>query len=154
MTGWTCGTCGDGDMDALQIVDDGDFVIGRYRLSKHLGLELADRPEFGGEAHGDLSVLSAMVPKRQRQVYARELSLVEAVSLPSGRVPLYICFCGDLACGALSVSISRSGDHIHWTDFGSESNWEKGFSQTDHMKRTGPFTFDRSAYLNAISSYR
>lgn len=101
-----------------------------------------------------MSVLSDMVPKRQRRIYARELSLIETASLPSGRVPLFICFCGDLACGALTVAISGTGDQVHWTDFGSESDWEKGFSQSEEQKRTGPFTFDRTAYLKAISGYR
>ncbi len=141
-------------MDVLRIEGDGEFVVGRYRLSKHLGLDLATGPEFGGEPHGEMSVLSDMVPPKQRRVYARELSLREAVSFSSGRVPLFVCFCGDLGCGALTVSVSASGDLVHWSDFGTESDWESGFHQSDHMKRTGPFTFDRSGYLGVLSGYR
>lgn len=141
-------------MDIFQIGDDRDFVLGRYRLSKHLSLDIATKPEFGGEPRGEMSVLDDMVEKKQRRSYARILSLLETSSFPSGRVPLFICFCGDLDCGALTVDISSTADTVRWSAFGSESTWEEGFYQSDHMKRTGPFTFERTAYLNALSTYR
>ncbi len=141
-------------MDVLRIGEDGDFLVGKYRLSKHLDFDLAVRPDLGGEPHGQISVLGDMVPLRQRRSYARELSLMETSSFKSGRVPLFICYCGDLGCGALTVAVSASGEQIHWNDLGTESNWEKGFHQSDYMKRTGPFSFLRSDYLRALASYR
>lgn len=141
-------------MDIFQIGDDRDFVIGRYRLSKHLGVDIASDSALGGEHHGQMSVLNDVVAPKQRRHYARELSLLETNLFPSGRVPLFICFCGDLDCGALTVDISSTSDTVRWSTFGSESTWEEGLYQSDHMKRTGPFTFDRNAYLNALSTYR
>lgn len=141
-------------MDIFQIGDDRDFVIGRYRLSKHLGLDMAGNPAFGDDPHGQMSVLDDMVPQKRRRQYARELSLLETNLFASGRVALFICFCGDLDCGALTVDISGTSDTVRWSAFGSESTWEDGLYQSDHMKRTGPFTFERNAYLNALSTYR
>ncbi len=141
-------------MDIFQIGDDRDFVLGRYRLSKHLDIDVATNPAFGGAPHGQMSVLDDMVETKQRRSYARMLSLLETSPFPSGRVPLFICFCGDLDCGALTVDISSTADTVRWSDFGSGSTWEEGLYQSDHMKRTGPFTFERSAYLDALSTYR
>ena len=141
-------------MDVLSVIDNGDFLIGSYRLSKHFDLRLAIRPELGGEPHGNTSVLSDMVPPKKRRAYARALSLIESSEFQSGRVALFTCYCGDLGCGAVTVSISESGDKVHWSEFGMESNWEGGFSQSDYMKGTGPFVFERSAYLLALSGYR
>ena len=141
-------------MDVLSIIDDGEFLVGSYRLARHFDLPLAKPPALGGEPHGFVSVLSDGVPPRRRKTFARALSLLEPSEFESGRVPLYTCYCGDLGCGAVTVAVSESGDRVHWSDFGMESNWEAGFSPSDYMKRTGPFEFDRSDYLLALASYR
>lgn len=141
-------------MDVLQIGDDRDFVIGRHRISKHLRLDMAIRPEFGGVPQGVMSVLDDMVPHKQRRRYARELCLLETSSFPSGRVALFICFCGDPDCGALTVAITRNADTVHWSEFGSGSNDAEGSHHSDYMNRMGPFTFEHSAYLKTLSAFR
>ena len=141
-------------MDVLSVIEDGDFRVGSIQLSKHFDLDSAVRPELGGEPHGHTSVLSDMVPATKRRSFAKALSLLESSEFESGRVALFTCCCGDLGCGAVTVSITKSGDRVHWSDFGMESNWEKGLFQSDYMQRTGPFTFEYSAYLLELSGYR
>lgn len=140
--------------DVLQISHDGDFLIGSYALSKHFDITLTTSPELGGKPEGSLSVLSTMVPRKQRKLYAKELSLTGEGLLKSGRAPLFTCFCGDLDCGVVTVAVTAKDDTVVWADFGMEDGMGRGFSQSDYMERTGPFVFVRSAYLKTLSGYR
>jgi hypothetical protein len=43
---------------------------------------------------------------------------------PPDRVAIYVCpECGDLGCGAMTVSVSRDAEVITWSDFRWEVNW-------------------------------
>ncbi len=86
--------------------------------------------------------------------YAKQLLLKVPSELKSGRVPLYVCSCcADLGCGATTVLVEDLGDQIKWSQFGRESNWEDDLFQSEYMKRTGPFYFDKTEYESAISPY-
>ncbi|GAB1266719.1 hypothetical protein [Aurantivibrio infirmus] len=113
-----------------------DFKIGKIELAKHLGIE-----NQVGSLDADPS-------------YARQLLLLEPSTLGKGRAPLFVCsYCGDLGCGATTVLVSDLGNTIQWSDFGYENNWEEGISQTDYMKRTGPFVFNKIDYVSTIKPY-
>lgn len=87
-------------------------------------------------------------------VFAKQLLLKEDSELESKRVPLYVCnCCGDLGCGALTVSVEKNDDHFIWSDFGYENSYEGGFSQNNFMKRTGPFKFLFDNYVSVIRPY-
>jgi len=62
------------------------------------------------------------------------------------RTSLYICpECGDLGCGAVTVSVEH-GDHvIIWKDFGVQNNYDDAV-HTEGFENIGPFTFDGRRY--------
>lgn len=122
------------DVLDLRIVEGPDFAIGRIVLGKHLGLK---------------DMVCAIGKSR---AYARQLRLDETSEFPSGRVPLFICPCGDLECGALTVALTATERHVTWSDFGREAPGTT-INQDEILKRLGPFTFDRDAYRYALSAY-
>ncbi len=114
-----------------------DFKIGSIRLAVHLNID------------HDIGVLDSG--------YAKQLLMKEPSSFLDGRVPLYICACcGDLGCGATTVLIEEFGDFFQWSEFGKESVWTESTGkiwQSEYMKRTGPFYFDKVDYKNAITPF-
>lgn len=113
-----------------------DFKIGKLNLAVHLDV---------GKSIGVLSV-----DKR----YAKQLLLKEASELESGRIPLYVCeCCADLGCGAITVLIEQKDGCITWSDFRSEGYAIDEAFQSEYMKRTGPFYFDKEEYFSAILPY-
>ncbi len=113
-----------------------DFKIGNIKLAKHLGIK---------EEHGVLAV---------HRSFANQLLLKEPSELKSKRVPLYVCnCCSDLGCGALTVKVEKTDGGFVWSDFGYENNYEGGFSQSEFMKRTGPFRFNLENYVSLVQPY-
>lgn len=55
--------------------------------------------------------------------------------------------CSDLACGAITVLVSRDEDSVKWSDFAHEN----GFEPETPMTGIGPVAFDWAAYLAAFS---
>ena len=74
--------------------------------------------------------------------------------MPHGRTSLYICpECGDLGCGAITLSVARGPGVIIWKDFGIENNsWD--MVQTEGFENIGPFTFDGSRYHEIFARLR
>lgn len=65
--------------------------------------------------------------------------------LANGRGVLYVCgACGDLACGAVTVTVERTGRTVVWRDFG----WDDGSDDAEEKIRFvgGPFVFEREQY--------
>jgi hypothetical protein len=113
-----------------------DFKIGSIKLASHLGVE------------GELSSIDV------DPSYARQLLLIENSELGSGRVPLYVCgCCADLGCGATTVLVEDLGVEIRWSQFGQEIYAAGSLYQSDYMKRTGPFHFNKTEYYSAINPY-
>jgi hypothetical protein len=97
-----------------------DFKIGKIILSKHFGLE-------------EIGVLSV-----DRKNYGKQLLLKKPSEFKSRRVPLYVCPCFDLGCGALTVAVSETEEAFIWRDFGREGAgcWEDApLFQTEYMVR-------------------
>lgn len=68
----------------------------------------------------------------------------------SGRVVLYVCDqCGDLACGAVTVLVTRYPDGFGWSDF-----WK---GHVDAVPPAEPdaryFYFEKDAYLAEVLRY-
>jgi len=130
--------CGISFMDELRIVDQHHFAVGRRQLHKHFALD-----------EWNVSVLT-----RPRSPYVRQLCLKCLSDFASGRVPLYLCRCGDLECGALTASVTEADGTITWSDFGWEGpSAGEAISQNQYMSRTGPFVFEKQAYLYTLSSF-
>jgi hypothetical protein len=63
------------------------------------------------------------------------------------RVALFICpECGDLACGAITVRVSRNDLGVQWSDFA----YENGYNAESKLDNIGPFEFEWGAYLTEI----
>ncbi|MCA9610304.1 MAG: hypothetical protein KC619_32135 [Myxococcales bacterium] len=138
-------------MDELRVVGMGeDFAVGRYVLSKHLGIRLVERHGATHSLNNTwVSVLSGPGP------YARQLSLKLPSDFSSGRVPLFICPCGDTMCGALTVAIEATpASTVIWADFGWERPDARAVSRHDFHRRTGPFEFDAEQYRGVLAPYR
>lgn len=113
-----------------------DFQIDKYVLSRHFAVR---------NYVGALAVNAC---------FARQLMLREKSEFASGRVPIFVCKqCGDIGCGAITVEIEETEQGIIWREFGVESPTEEGLIQSDYMKRTGPFLFDKVEYLSVLSAY-
>jgi len=67
--------------------------------------------------------------------------------LPNGRVALYTCPCGDYGCGVVSALIEQDGEHIVWSDFRYENNYD---DDVIPLERLGPFRFKKSAYRDTV----
>jgi hypothetical protein len=74
--------------------------------------------------------------------------LTSGVPVSGGhRVALFVCpECGDLACGAITVLVSRNELVVRWSDFAYDNGYE---ARTD-LTQVGPFEFEWAAYLTVI----
>jgi hypothetical protein len=62
------------------------------------------------------------------------LLLKSEADLPDDRRSLFVCAeCGDLGCGAITISVKRAVDTIVWSDFGYENNYEESVSRDDYI---------------------
>lgn len=61
------------------------------------------------------------------------------------RVPLLMCPCGDLQCGAVTVRLSRTDDAVQWTDWA----WEDFHAHTESVALP-TMTFALGEYLGAV----
>jgi hypothetical protein len=78
-----------------------------------------------------------------------QLLLRAAPASPSGRVLLYICpECGDLACGAYSARVAKSGGSYVWSEFA----YENGYEEPEPIPAVGPFCFQAEQYESAVLS--
>lgn len=127
-------------MNRLSVVSDYHFRIDRILLNRHF--QIKDRD--------NCSVLSWSSVASD---FAKQLLGQRSSDFNSGRVPLYLCPCGDVYCGALTVAIDWGQEQVTWSDFGWEGPESEGVSQSLYMTRTGPFVFEREEYRAALSGY-
>jgi hypothetical protein len=54
------------------------------------------------------------------------LLLTSEADFPNERRSLFVCAeCGDLGCGAVTLSVTRVGGKVVWSDFGYENTYEE-----------------------------
>jgi len=71
-----------------------------------------------------------------------------------GRTILCVCpECGDLGCGAVTVTVQGGPGVVIWRDFGIQNNYEDGV-YTAGFEDIGPFTFDGLTYYRVLESLR
>ncbi len=115
-----------------------DFVIDGQSLHDQIG---ADK----------VSCLGWFVPDQNGKAVQRLLRK-EAADFPNDRTSLFVCGeCGDLDCGAISITIERKGDRIFWREFGYENSYDDKVLFED-FGDLGPFAFDAREYYKAINS--
>jgi hypothetical protein len=124
-----------------------DLVVDRVSLWECLG-----------KPHDLVSVLCADFVESETLNAAERLLLKSEADLPNNRRSLFVCAeCGELGCGAITVSVKRAVDSVVWSDFGYENNYEAGVWRDDY-KDVGPFDFEfhqyESALLNAVAQLK
>ncbi|MFD9791017.1 oxidoreductase [Streptomyces sp. NPDC059070] len=115
-----------------------DFVVdGRPLL-----LQLADLDA--------VSPLAADVPPAILSAQVSSLLLESEPPLADGRYVVYACpECEDLACGAVTAVIERSGDDIVWRDFAWQTEPALDLER-DGYHGIGPFRFRAEEYRAAL----
>ena len=77
----------------------------------------------------------------------RQLLLLEAPEMVSGRRLIYVCpECADVGCGAYGCKISKEGRFYIWESFA----YENGYEAPQVIVGVGPFLFDISEYEEVI----
>ncbi|WP_371668060.1 oxidoreductase [Streptomyces sp. NBC_00289] len=101
-----------------------------------------------------VSPLASDIPPAILTARIRALLLESDAPLPGGRHIVYGCpECQDLACGAVTAVIARSGDDYVWRDFA----WQTGAHadpRLDGLHGMGPFRFDGTGYRAALGALR
>jgi hypothetical protein len=74
--------------------------------------------------------------------------------LAQGRTSICICpECGDLGCGAISLSIEGGAGVVEWKDFGIQNNYEDVVHRRG-FEGVGPFSFDGGRYHALLTRVR
>lgn len=74
--------------------------------------------------------------------------------LAHNRTVLCICpECGDLGCGAISLTVEGGAGVIEWKDFGIQNNYEDVIHRQG-FEEVGPFTFDGAQYHSLFARVR
>ncbi len=120
-------------------VDFQDFCINEKSLLE----ELPNKDVVG--------VIGSFKPEFDKEA-VNQLLLKEKSELNSGRIPIYICSeCGDLGCGAITISIEENAETYTWKDFGFENNYDKKLLA--EYNDVGPFIFSKEEYESALEKF-
>jgi len=90
-------------------------------------------------------------PQLEREIARRvnggtAAMLTSDVPVGGHRVALFVCpECGDFACGAITVRVSRTERGVEWSDFA----YENGSDPASRLD-LGPFEFEWAIYLDEI----
>jgi hypothetical protein len=81
------------------------------------------------------------------------LLLREPADVADNHRSILICpECGDLACGAVSVLITKTDDAFVWSDFMFDNGYDA--SVTRHFAGVGPYSFAKAAYWELFENRR
>jgi hypothetical protein len=116
-----------------------DFVVNGKSLWKAIG-----------ESRDRVSVLCAEYLLEDTSRAVNRLLLTADAIIPNDRRYLFICSeCGDLGCGAITLTVAKEGDAVLWKNFGYENNYDTEI-EFDEYKGVGPFKFDRADYEKTL----
>jgi hypothetical protein len=124
-----------------------EFVIDDVRL----GEVIRDR-DGGATVLSDL--VSVLVPAWPDGFLVRQawrLMGQAPAELADGRLALYVCpECGDLGCGAVTVTVHWTGSEVVWADPGWQTDYEPEVD-VEGFEGLGPFRFDRRQYDTVLT---
>jgi hypothetical protein len=129
------------------------YPNGTYKSERHF-LDFAVNGqslwETVGKSRDTVSVLCREYPIDESIRAVNRLLLTEKADFPNDRRSLFICSeCGDLGCGAITVSVVSEGSAIIWRDFGFENTNEQNIVLNDYTG-FGPFSFDAASYERVL----
>jgi hypothetical protein len=106
--------------------------------------------EFRARGFDVISCLGWGPPAWQAEAVERLLRK-RPPDLPNERTSLFICpECGDLDCGAISITLRRDQDAVVWEDFAFENTYDPELRR-DKLTDLGPFRFDARAYYQVLA---
>src|SRR5262249_13364297 len=106
--------------------------------------------EVLGKPHDMVSVLCSDFLESETVKALDRLLLKSPADLQNDRSSLFVCAeCGDLGCGAISMSVKQENGRITWCDFGYENNYEARILR-DEYSEVGPFEFEFHPYESAL----
>jgi hypothetical protein len=106
--------------------------------------------EAVGKHHDTVSILCSEFLLKETIEDVNRLLLKGKANAPNDRRSLFICSeCGDLGCGAITLSVVREGDMVVWKNFAYENNYEPeiDFRQYENV---GPYQFDAADYEKTL----
>jgi hypothetical protein len=107
---------------------------------------LLDGVPFSSIAKSDVISPFGWVVQEQEAAAIDRLLLRAPADLPEGRVSFYVCpECGDLGCGAVSLTVEAVSGSFIWRDFGFQNSYENVIHRQG-LDDVGPFFFDESEY--------
>ena len=121
--------------------------------------EVSNRVEFVVDGRGLSELVEATdIGRLDTEVSVFELGTVDARAVMAGetpvedwipdaeRIPLLMCPCADLLCGALTVKLARRTDHVEWSDWA----WENHTEPPVPLPSLPVCRFEASAYEAAL----
>jgi len=131
------------------------YKDGRYKSSRRFLDVVIDGDSLWqslGKPRDMVSVLCLDFALPESLQAVDRLLLKSEADLPNNRRSLFVCAeCGDLGCGAVTLSVRRAGGvKVIWSDFGRENNHEEKVWR-DEYRDVGPFEFDASQYEQAFA---
>jgi|SRR5207302_3831138 len=103
-----------------------------------------------GKPHDMVSVLCVDYAETETLKAVNRLLLNSEADLPNDKRSLFVCAeCGDLGCGAITVSVKRVNEKVVWCDFGYENNYESRVLRDDYTN-VGPFEFEFRQYQSSL----
>jgi hypothetical protein len=106
--------------------------------------------EAVGRRHDTVSILCSEFLLKETIEDVNRLLLKEKANAPNDRRSLFICSqCGDLGCGAITLSVVREGDTVIWKNFAYENNYEPEIDFREY-ESVGPFQFDGADYERTL----
>ncbi len=124
-----------------------EFVIDDVRFG-----EVLRERDGGATVMSDLvSVLVPAWPDGSLERQVRRLLGQAPAELADGRLALYVCpECGDLGCGAVTVTVRRTANEVVWTDLGWQTDYEPDVD-VEGFEELGPFRFERRQYDTVLA---
>ena len=122
-----------------------DFLVDGVSLCSTLSKALGSKPDFmGALVVGD----DAWNVSVQQQLQLDNERSPDFKS-ETNRFMLYICAeCGDIGCGAFTLSIEHTCDAFTWHSFAYETDLDPPIE----LSQVGPYVFEVGAYRNAIAA--
>lgn len=128
----------DGKWVVREVSNRVDFVLDGFSLS-----DLVEATEIGGLDYQvtpfELTYIDA------RSVMAGEAPFQEWIP-DTSRIPLLVCPCGDLCCGALTVRLSRDTTGVEW----SEWAWEDYMDSAEPLPSLPVCHFEPTTYAETL----
>lgn len=121
-----------------------DFIVDGSSLLKTLQSRQSSWDFMGRFLCGQL---------KWNQKISKMFLLEDKPDLDNGRIMIYVCpECGDIGCGAITLTIAKHEDYFIWKDFCYENDYDQEMTDFNSFAKIGPFYFNETCYRELIDS--